>query len=504
VTTLTPNEQDLRLAMLNSLLTCPHRNLALVHPLHRDLVAQDPRFYVRLAAWYADHGDVRDHHEMFVVTLALSAFPGHRAVGLALLRQLPPYQLGRVIDFIHGWKEEVKVEVVEPKKEQVLMTADAGLGRNVPRSVRTEVTRYLREREADDRWFDSTALTARKALKRLYALLHVKPGPRAQAVLFDDRPPAGSKLAGLKALAGADSPELAARLIVQHDVPFRVAVGVVKAVTPVVLKALVGRMTPQEVINNLDMLRRRGAFDDPAVKALVEARLDEAKTGGRVSAFKAEKARDSAAVSADVKAKLDAVADARVKARGRITRPTALLIDKSGSMSQAIEVGKRLGALLAAVADRELYAYAFDTIAYPVEAAGPDLAAWERALTGITAGGGTSVGAAVEVLRRKRQYVEQLVVVTDEGENTAPLFVPELQKYRDELKVEPAVCFVKVTGATAELEAACRKGGVAADAYQFDGDYYALPNLVPLLARPSKRELLQEILEYPLPERRSA
>ena len=36
------------------------------------------------------------------------------------------------------------------------------------------------------------------------------------------------------------------------------------------------------------------------------------------------------------------------------------------------------------------------------------------------------------------------------------------------------------------------------------GDYYALPNLVPLLARPSKLELLQEILEYPLPQRRPA
>ena len=41
------------------------------------------------------------------------------------------------------------------------------------------------------------------ALKRLYVLLHVKPSPRAQAVLFDEQPPAGSKLAGLKELAKA-------------------------------------------------------------------------------------------------------------------------------------------------------------------------------------------------------------------------------------------------------------------------------------------------------------
>jgi hypothetical protein len=41
-------EADLRLGMLNSLLTCPHRQLGLVAPLHAELVKQDPRFYVRL------------------------------------------------------------------------------------------------------------------------------------------------------------------------------------------------------------------------------------------------------------------------------------------------------------------------------------------------------------------------------------------------------------------------------------------------------------------------
>src|SRR5437763_12008233 len=108
---MTTAEKDLRLAMLNSLLTCPHRRLDQVAPLHAELVRQDPRFYVRLAAWYADHGDVRDHKEMFVVTLALSDFPGHRDVGLTMLRELPPYQVGRVIDFIHGRKEDVEIEV---------------------------------------------------------------------------------------------------------------------------------------------------------------------------------------------------------------------------------------------------------------------------------------------------------------------------------------------------------------------------------------------------------
>ena len=37
--------------------------------------------------------------------------------------------------------------------------------------------------------YSRTVLTARKALKRLYAVLHVRPGERAQKVLFDKDPP---------------------------------------------------------------------------------------------------------------------------------------------------------------------------------------------------------------------------------------------------------------------------------------------------------------------------
>src|SRR6516225_9427759 len=109
------NEHDLRLDILNTLLTTPHRQLGQVWPVHQDMAQKDPRFYVRLAAWYNDHGEVRDHKEMFVVNLTLSAFPGHRDVGLALLRALPPYQVGRVLDFISGRKVNRKLRAEADK-----------------------------------------------------------------------------------------------------------------------------------------------------------------------------------------------------------------------------------------------------------------------------------------------------------------------------------------------------------------------------------------------------
>jgi hypothetical protein len=511
-------EQDLRLEILNSLLTTPHRELAKIRPIHEEMVAKDPRFYVRLGAWYADHGDVRDHKEMFIVTLILSEFDGHRDVGLAMLRTLPPYEVLRVLDFIHGRKKTktVRAEAKEGKKRgkkaakaeaetpAQKIVEDFGLFRNPPRALKTEITRYLREREKDADWFDGSVLVARKAIKRLYALLHVKPGERAQQILFDENPPADSRLAALKKLARAKTPVEQAQAIIDNRIPYRVAATVVQQMTPTVLLALIDVMSPQELINNLAALKRRGAMDNPDLKTLIEQKLEAAKTGARVSAFKAEEAMKSAGLSEDVRKKLEQVADTQVKAKGRIARPTALFIDKSGSMQLAIELGKRIGSMISAICEKDLFVYAFDTMAYPIERAGEDLASWEKALKGITAGGGTSCGVPLDFMMRKKQYAEQIIVVTDEGENTAPQFVDTLVKYREALKADPTVCFVRTPGAGTQLEEQCRKAGIMCDAFQFTGDYYSLPNLVPMLSRPSKLELLMEIMDYPLPQRKTA
>src|ERR1700730_17416529 len=146
-----PNrEQDLRLELLNSLLTTPHRQFAQIWPVHQEMVTKDPRFYVRLGAWYADHGDVRDHKEMFVVTLILSDFEGHRDIGLAMLRDLPPYEVVRVLDFIHGRKKTKKMradaatgakrrksalKAAEPAPAQTVVES-FGLFRNPPRALK--------------------------------------------------------------------------------------------------------------------------------------------------------------------------------------------------------------------------------------------------------------------------------------------------------------------------------------------------------------------------------
>ncbi len=470
-------ERDLRLEMLNSLLTTPHRELGKVAEVHKLMVELDPIFYGHLAVWYQRNGDVRDHKEVFVGHLLTSQLNEHRGAGFMMLQEFPPYQVARIVDFMKQHQQKL------------------------PRSARTAVRRYLQVRERNAEFFDRAAVRGRKAMKHLYASLHIKPSVRANAVLFKDAPPEDSLAFALKQLAKAETPLAQAQLIAEHKIPYTVAIGAVRAVTPEVLVALVNSMSPQEVINNLKSLQARGAMDKAEVKALIEGKLVEATTSNRVSAFKAMKAAEVAIVDDATAAQLEKIVDEQVKQKGKITKSTALFVDKSPSMTQALEVGKRIAAIISGITQAELFVYAFDSYSYPVIAQGKELSDWEKAFKPLRIEGGTSIGVALETMRQKQQAVEQIIIVTDEGENTAPYFNLVYPRYCEELKVSPNVVIVKVGHHSNYLERKLQQDQVSFETFTFAGDYYSLPNLVPLLSRPSRLELLMEILETPLPVR---
>jgi hypothetical protein len=239
-------------------------------------------------------------------------------------------------------------------------------------------------------------------MKHLYASLHIKPSERANAILFRDQPPVGSLADIVKQLAKAEGAEQA-RLIVEFNIPYTIAVGAIKQLTPTVLVALINSMTPQEVINSLKSLKARGAMDHPEVKALIDEKLTSAQTASRISAFKAFKAAEVADLDAETAAKLEQIADRQVKQKGKITRPTALLVDKSGSMQVALEVGKHIAAMVSGITEAALYVYAFDTIAYPITATGCELSDWEKAFQHVFPSGSTSIGSGLDVMRLKGQ-----------------------------------------------------------------------------------------------------
>ncbi len=475
-------EQDVRVEILNSFLTTPHHNLSGLAPLHREALQRDPLFYGHLAPWYFEKGEVRDHRILFIGHLATSDFPEFREAAWVLLQKLAPFEVARVLDHT---------------KRVIGKT---------PRSLKGAIAHYLQVREKNVRQFDGAALRARDDLKHLYASLRLKPGPRAQAILFDEQPPEDSSLYALKRLSQLESAEEQALLILEHKIPYTTAIGAVKHITPALLVALINTMSPQEVINNMASLKRRGALDEKEVKALIDQKLAEAISDKRVSTLKAKKVIEVGQLDEETERTLTELTDKRIAEKVEITRPTALFVDKSSSMTQAIDVAKQIAALISAVINADFHVYAFDSAAFEVEmpqTAGkrPTLSDWEKTFKLIQANGRTSIGAPLAKMTKDRVYAETLMVVTDEGENTAPYFHEAYRQYVREMKVSPTVVIVQVDGTSKSFIQILESLNIEVMRYKFAGDYYALPNLLSLLAAPSRAELVDQIMQYELPKR---
>ena len=156
---------------------------------------------------------------MFIITLVLSNFEGHRDVGLALLRGLPPYQVVRVLDFIHGRKATRKVRraAQRPRKARPAGTKaakadepaktvveDFGLFRNPPRACGPRSRATCASARPTPSGSTAACWSRARRSSGCTRSLHVAPGERAQKILFDEDPPADSRLFALQELSRAD------------------------------------------------------------------------------------------------------------------------------------------------------------------------------------------------------------------------------------------------------------------------------------------------------------
>lgn len=474
-------ERDIRLGLMDSLLSPAKAELSDLVKIHADALELDVHFYGHLAAWFHKNGRVRSFREVFCAGLFASPLPEHREAGWVILQSLAPHQVANV---------------VKAAKQHF---------HKAPRTLRSAVVDFLRQREANPFVFDRAAARQGKALKELYAALHIAPGQRAQSVLFARKPPEGSLAAKVKALANSTSPAEQALMILDLKLPFPVAVGAVRQLTPAVLAALVEVMTPAEVMNHLKMLEALGALEHKELRQRVEEKLKEAATDTRVSDLKGLKAA-KIVKDDNIRQQVEAVVQQRASAQGNIVRSTAILVDKSSSLTVAIDAAMQLGALVGGLMKADLHVLVFDTVSRPIKVpvGSASIADWERAFQGVVANGATSIGSPVAWLRANKVEVEQLVVITDEEENTAPYFHNQLELYQREMGLMPGVTLLKVGHASNHLERQLLQRQIAFDTYQFTGDIFSLANLIPMLTRPGRLELLMEILSTPLPVRETS
>lgn len=109
------------------------------------------------------------------------------------------------------------------------------------------------------------------------------------------------------------------------------------------------------------------------------------------------------------------------------------------------------------------------------------------------------MGCALRYLSAKGKVVDSIVVITDGGENSAPMFTNEYQSYEKKFGVRPNVVVIHVGGRDGTFTGNLKRAGIEYDTYTpAGGDYYALPGLIPLLAKTSKLDLVIEIMDTPL------
>lgn len=476
--------------IFNGITSTPHRDYSAMSSVHQTACARSPKFYIHLGAWYKDSGVVRDHNVLFAATMITSEIAAVREVGLALARQLDPRNLVRVARLVNEFKGG------KTDGRFVL----------IPRSLRTEIRRYLRDRENDDRWFDRTVVSNRRAMHDLYEMAHIRPGSRrAQAILFDDNPPDDSLPGIVKQIAKIDDPLKKAELAVNANLPYPILVSLLGNKLPTAMVALVNSMTPQQVFNNLNSLKKAGAMDNPDLRSMIQSKIKQSATDKRVSAGKVAELLASSDTDLDDEM-YNAVATAtteRVRAGATITKNTAILVDRSGSMSIANDVASQLFSMLATAMspDAKLYAYAFDDVAYELSTDFGRIDKFRQDLDMIRAGGMTSYGIPIVAMTRKNQTdVEQLVFIGDEGENASPAF----EGVYGRLPLKPNVVVVRIGQHSNYIENVCKRMGVEFQAIEFKGDKYSLQNVAALLSGKSVSELVLDILDYPLPQRMTA
>jgi len=472
-TTITPNQ------IVNQLLHIGHGNLDGYTPLGLMAAHHESELLAHTIAWNEPRGKIRDAK----VALPVCALRGPYDAQLfenaaAHLALLSPRDLLRALSYHRGIGQPV--------------TPGGG------RWVKTAVRRYLREREAHPGWWDRTALQHRASLKSLYAQCHVRPNARAQAVLFDKLHPAGSVFHAVYHLRNMP-PQEAAGTILNHRIPFLVAVGALGGIKdkPDVLLALIERMSGSELINNTVMLKRFGVMDSPVLAAAYNAGLERAKADGRVSDLKAGRAAQALGPgkAAD---KLQRV-QAHKMAAGGIDGDWLVMGDKSGSMSKSIETSRHVAALLAQQVKGRVHLVFFDTHAYHMDVTGMTYAQIVEMTRRVQADGGTSMGVPLEYLAARGAAVNGIAVCSDGGHRHYTSFEAAYTAYCEQLGVHPTVYLFHVPGDPNYMVAGCERAGIPVQVFELGRtpDYYALPELVRVM-RSDRFSLLDEILAVPL------
>lgn len=474
--------------LISNILHIGHGSLNIFKDIALKGVESEPELFGHLIAWNYKRGQVRDSK----VALPVLALQGPldddelNENAVAHLCLLDPRNLIKAIQFY--------ASLIQPRKwpwPQPETTSDAWL--------KSGIRQYLKVREANRGWWIRTALQHRKSLKTLYAMNHIKPNPYAQKILFERNYPANSVFAKLGQLKNM-SQEEAAGTILNHNIPFLVAMGAVGKMKgkPDLIMALLQNMSRAELITNTKIFEKLGVFSSSMLNAAYEKAMEKTKGDKKVSSLKTTKAKQ-AVKGKKAKAKLEQIEEEGTRTLGGIEGDWLVLGDRSSSMRESMETAKSVASLLAHQVKGKVYLIFFNTAPTFFDVTGKSYSEISEQTRRVTSGGMTSIGCGLDFIAQLGIIVNGIAICSDGGENTQPLFVRMYKRYADQLGIEPPVYLFHVPGDPNGLSKDCVNNQVLLETFELGRqvDYYSLPNIVQTL-KASRYSLVEEIMETPL------
>lgn len=440
---------------------------------------QEPEFFSHMLTWNRIKGQVRDTKVALPILALSTDISEFRENAMANLATLDPRNLLRAWEFAKEGRLRGRRGAMKPLVRRYLATLEKNMGK-----------------------WERTFVQHRDTIKRLYGLSVFKASPRAGAMLRGEYA-VGSMLDVVRNLKDMSAVEAAGQ-ITSRGIPFLVARGALGARLKEtdVLMALIERMSPTELVTNMKWLEKLGVKDVPELRAALEKSLTKAsKSSANLlkTTVAAEAMADETEEENPIVQKLKGLQERQLQKQVGIEGDWLVLCDKSGSMTQAIEVARQVAGFLTKMVRGRVQMVFFDTSPRAIDVSGKPYDEIVKATKNITANGGTSIGCGLRWAIDAKMQFGGIAVVSDGGENTPPWFVDEYQKYCKVFDCEPTLYLFHVDGESDAFSKMVRDRGL--DMQRFDlsqgMDYVALPGLCATM-RTSRYSLIDEIMAVDL------
>jgi hypothetical protein len=257
-------------------------------------------------------------------------------------------------------------------------------------------------------------------------------------------------------------------------------------------------MSATELTTNVKMLEKLGLKTNPALRGAFDNALAKAATSKK-NTLKTTQAVE-AVQDEGLKEKLRGLQAKQIAAAGGPDGDWVILIDKSGSMNHAIETGCHVAGAMTQFIKGKVGLIFFDTSPMAVDVTGLSLDQIQKATRSFRANGGTSIGCGLNRMLVEKVAVDGIVIVSDGGDNTAPLFHDVYPKYAKFCDKDVPVYFYQLSGETDKLTPYMQRAGLEMTTFDLRGskiDYYSVVNTIQTL-RSNQYSLCDDIMATPL------